>query len=351
MQLQVIEVALGLFAAFFLLSVVASAVVALIGGVMKKRSKDLWHVVDQMINEYSDAAVPAAVTDRPGFQLIQSTSIYASMEVASRRKRGYKPGQRDDRLPAYMSARSFADATIELLANAIPAGQAGSQQIAAAIASLPQGPLRSRLEVLRSEATDDLVAIKAGLEGWFDDVMDRLEGAYKRWTRWLLFVVGLVLAGVLNVSALRIVDSLWNDPVLRTAVAAQVEELTATCAAGDETCVPPACPEDKTECTEADKIDYALNSLDGLKLPVGWGAGWSAELHWLLIMIGWLPAAAAVTMGAPFWFDLISRLTGMRGGGVPPKARNDDGSATVEVTRQGRGTAGPALADLVGVQP
>jgi hypothetical protein len=36
---------------------------------------------------------------------------------------------------------------------------------------------------------------------------------------------------------------------------------------------------------------------------------------------GWLITVAAVSLGAPFWFDLLSRLARLRGSGPPETSR------------------------------
>jgi hypothetical protein len=101
MQLQVIEVAIGVIAAFLVVSLMASAVVQLIAVWFKKRSKDLWIVIDEMLSTGSTDAVD--LTD---------TSIYKALDIASRRKRGAAK-ERDNRRPSYLSARAFADGVVE----------------------------------------------------------------------------------------------------------------------------------------------------------------------------------------------------------------------------------------------
>ncbi len=39
------------------------------------------------------------------------------------------------------------------------------------------------------------------------------------------------------------------------------------------------------------------------------------QSHWL----GWLITAAAVSLGAPFWFDLLNKLVNLRAAGKKPK--------------------------------
>jgi len=255
---------------------------------------------------------------------LRATSVWQVIQTASRRKRGVGKDA-DKRTPSYMSARSFADAVVEGLTQLQTAGKTVDD----VIGNLPDGPLKQRITALRDEVGDDLAAVKAGLERWFDDTMDRLQGAYKRWSQWFLLLFGLLFAVVLNVSTVRIVNGLWNDATLRTAVADSAAALTVE-----------PCPTDRQNCTPEQKIDHAINGLDSLKLPVGWGKGWAkaAGAGWTLL--GMIPTGLAVMMGAPFWFDLLTRLVGARGNrGVPPKAAADRGSATVAIAEAGANRA------------
>lgn len=319
MQLQVIEVGLGLVAAFFLVAAAASAVVELGSMWFRKRSKDLEAVLTQMLSTGAATAVD-----------IRNTSVYKTMVVASRRKRGLRK-DRDPRTPSYMSARAFADAVVEGIVRTKQAGQTASEMIA----TLPASPLTDRLQTLAIETEGDLLAIKSGLENWFDDTMDRLEGAYKRWSQWVLFVVGLLLAVVLNVSATRIVAELWNDSTLRTAVADSVVQIDDR-----------PCPDDTDTCTPEEKIDKAISDLDGLGLPVGWTSGWDKAAGPIATILGMLITAAATMLGAPFWFDLLTRLAGARRAGAPPKAADDGGSATAALVAATAGTPRPTLNSL-----
>ena len=45
----------------------------------------------------------------------------------------------------------------------------------------------------------------------------------------------------------------------------------------------------------------------------GWGVG-----GWVTHLFRWLFTAAAVSLGAPFWFDLLSRVAKLRGTGRRP---------------------------------
>ena len=40
-------------------------------------------------------------------------------------------------------------------------------------------------------------------------------------------------------------------------------------------------------------------------------------------LLGWLLTTAALTMGAPFWFDLLKNVIGLRATGPAPKSTTE----------------------------
>jgi len=49
-----------------------------------------------------------------------------------------------------------------------------------------------------------------------------------------------------------------------------------------------------------------------MSLPVGWSDVDRTTGAWTLRVLGWLLVAGAVTVGAPFWFDLLRRALAHR---------------------------------------
>jgi hypothetical protein len=110
-----------------------------------------------------------------------------------------------------------------------------------------------------------------------------------------------------------VATSLWNDDVVRSAVATRAAAAKGT-------------PEDAAK---------AVDEVSELQLPIGWGA--NAPDNVLTSIPGWLITIAALNLGAPFWFDLLSRLARLRGSGVPERPRSlSDTAGTVEAERAAR---------------
>jgi hypothetical protein len=187
-----------------------------------------------------------------------------------------------------------------------------AREIGDALGELPDSPIRDALLQEWKRSGKDVQKFRAAAEKWFDDAMDRLSGWYKRRVQLFLWIFGLAIAILFNVDAINIARTLWNDPGLRDALVNQAGNAHASVNSG---------------------VGSAYDQLQHLPLPLGWGGdaggaptGWGIPLKVLGILI----TAAAAGMGAPFWFDTLSRLGSLRGTG--PKPATTSASAAPAVT-------------------
>ena len=73
-------------------------------------------------------------------------------------------------------------------------------------------------------------------------------------------------------------------------------------------------------------IDHANSALK--PLPIGWN-GMALRVDpvtWIERIIGWLITGLAVSLGAPFWFDLLNKFMSIRGTGDKPAKASDSDS-------------------------
>jgi hypothetical protein len=160
-------------------------------------------------------------------------------------------------------------------------------------------------------ADGTLEGFRRQVETGFDDAMERASGWYKRKVQLTIALLAVAVTLGLNVDSVRIGSRLWSDKPVRTAVAQKAAAA-------------------KDSQTAAD----AVASVDQLQLPLGWGAnnapkdvGAAARR-----IPGWLITIAALSLGASFWFDLLSRVARLRGTGVPkePRSLSDTAGATAQ---------------------
>lgn len=193
------------------------------------------------------------------------------------------------------------------------------------------------------------------IEEWFDNRLSQTKDMYGRTMQYFSLGFGLIIAVMLNVDSLYLAQTLWNDPALRQQVSSAAQTVDLGTAVAD---AQPILDEDGNailndtfdEQEVAQSVENAQNTLDqllDLRLPIGWNyrtSEWASAaqftnynpqtdgrnlanfLPWendnwfsfLLVKIGGLSITAiAVAQGAPFWFDILRRLTGQQGTNNP----------------------------------
>ncbi len=221
----------------------------------------------------------------------------------------------------------------------------------------------SYLKSIWADADGDVKKFAIHLESWFGETMDRASGWYKQHIQIILFFVGLVVAIVFNVDTLKIVDRLEKDPKLREQMVqqadafvqahpnldkeifiqkAQIDTLNAQMARRN---LPGAVMESLQKRKINDSLDLAQSQklkaiTDTLLLRAeslvkndinnvhhALGLDWknykyecnsSLFLCILKSLVGWMVTALALSLGAPFWFDLLNRLMKLRGSVATP---------------------------------
>lgn len=347
-----LDLAVGMSFVFLLLSLLASAIQEWIASLLALRATTLEKGLRSMLEK--DTALPHGVSyplTTPGSaERNLVNDLYAHPLVRSMYTKTRWPLARSSgaegtaRLPSYISPRTFALALSDTIAPNVYAGPdvfgqpAAPYDVLAAIRSsvfemnIPAG-VKHRLIVLIDEARGDIDAFRGQLEAWFDDTMARVSGWYKRQTQVILAVLAAVITIALNANALTIGNQLWRDPSVRAAVVQQASSPSVT---------------GQTEgATPSDKLRNAANNVDSvamLGVPLGWSSKTDDPRHVsftdagsvIAALGGWFLTIAAVSLGAPFWFDFLSRVSRLRSSGKPetPLPASGHGQANERIVTQ-----------------
>jgi hypothetical protein len=306
----ILDVAFGMSFVFFLLSVVSSALSEGIAWATKQRSKMLEAGLKGMLG---DPGVAKSVYEHP---LVQSDVkpkgrvVDAPKEKTPNEK---TPKKMKQQRPSYVSSRNFALALTETLKKVevgvegkVEYGAGAVGQIEASFKKIDPR-LRQQLEPLWHEAEKDLDKFRSAAEKWFDDSMDRVSGWYKRWSQWVAIGLAVVIAVGLNASALRITDRLYSDEAVRSAVVSGAEG---------------AVKNGETPEATGKAAEEAVGNLETLKLPIFWADDNSPFDSWQAFgesLLGWLITAVAISLGAPFWFDALGKISRLRAAGKKPE--------------------------------
>ena len=241
------------------------------------------------------------------------------------------------RLPSYIPTATFVTVLEEITKNDPP--PVGSS-------------LRISLDALHSV---DPAKRLANYGRWFDDEMDRVSGWYKRESKTILFVIGLLIVLAMNVDTIAVARTLWKDPTTRALVNNAVDAQlaanptttaptgTTTAPAGTATTLAPAtalqvvCKTPGTTApvgttTTTSPSDALRRAIDcATTFPIGWKSafpdGYRSWTALLLKALGLLITACALSFGAPFWWDFLNRFANMRGAGAKPPTSSASSSS------------------------
>jgi hypothetical protein len=212
--------------------------------------------------------------------------------------------------PSYIAGETFAMAVLGSLDTTKPLP--AMVDIQDAVLRLPASHIRDSLLAQIGSAQGDMDRLRTHIAVGFDRAMDRLSGAYKRKLKVVTLATGLVLAVALNVDTIRIAEVLWHDTAIRQELVSLAPTLSdlGTGQADDG-----ASPQARLSGIRT--MEEVLRPL-----PLGWDADAFKSLGLVAALykaVGLLLTALALSLGAPFWFDLLSKLINLRGTGRKPE--------------------------------
>jgi len=310
---EVLSVAIGLTFLLALSSLLASAVVEGVAGIVRMRSAMLRRTLAALVTGRWERSkrtdpVPAEVA-RFLFDPTIATGSPAWMRQQFRSS--YLP---TDRFVDLVFTHYLGGVRADAARVAEHLGGAGATAATAAT-DATDATLQALLPRLWRDAGHDVSELRRRLGDHYDQTMDRVSGWYRRRTRWMLFGVGLVLAVGFNIGLLSTARVLWTNQAARTSLEAaarqQVQNGTAAGTGG---------PTGDLAVSTAQ-----LRAAAGDGLPIGWNAQTrpSTFWGWLGGVAGWLAMAVGVSFGAPFWFDALGRIVNLRLSGPKPGERSD----------------------------
>jgi hypothetical protein len=366
-----LDVAIGLALVFFLFAVAVSKINEMVASLLGLRHKGLEKALQALLGSAHDAGTDGEAP-RLSVEAVLTHPLVAQMHKAAESAKGKRRRARL-RLPtrglSYLPARTFSATVLDLLAPpcsldahevltgistdglppavetariaaladptlttvralaaTLPPGeqlekvkqlidQLGNdsiRQAAKAISGLPESARKPLLRML-ADAKGDRDRFRRSLEHWYDDTMDRVSGWYKRYVQRIIVIASIVLVAALNVDTINIAQVLWRVPTERAVVASAAAAQATAGNKGDQS------------------ADQRVRDISALDLPLGWtpphkGAVASTDPRhaplnvgsWLLKLLGLLLSVMAVSLGAPFWFDALSKLGQLRATGPKP---------------------------------
>lgn len=327
----VFDVVIGLVFIFFVFGLLVSGINELVRKVLNTRSKSLWGAIRRMLDEgeYTwpknmsvtlEAApgrsAPAGLAPSgaegdevapqawPLFDKLFNHPLIARLDPT--------PSGRASRL-SHIPPTEFARALVDILAPRDGSPAPVWSKIGDEINKLP-APLRSQLQVLWEEAQGNVRSFRIAIEEWFDAGMQRVSDWYKKRSRVAMFVYGLGVAILFNVSAVIVTVDLYENEIVRETLVGLAAQRVAV--VEDEPVDP------VSGCADRECVQREVAAIVDTGLPVWWRecpvgsetriCGFENVGRGAASIVGWLVTAAALSMGASFWFAILKKAFRLR---------------------------------------
>jgi len=326
-----LDVAIGLVFIYLLYSLLVTAIQELISSFLNFRGKVLYRAIRQMLCDKGEDVLAQKFYNHP---LLRKLNFH-----------------RDNKFPSYLNSETFAKITKDILPD-LYLGKGKELSFDERLELLPEGELKATILTYMQDKTKSLDTI---LANWFDETMDRVTGFYKRMIQRHVFFVGLVVVIAFNVDSISLFKKLSKDkkagetvvnqaiafmeenrdfdsilikkrrPVLADSVRSKERDSTRVVSIVDSILQK---ENDSLYKIYEEKRNAVKNLLDeeiaqvNDALGIGWqkfkGKTGIGVLGVLSMLFGWIITGLAITLGAPFWFDLLKKLIQIRGSGSRP---------------------------------
>jgi hypothetical protein len=271
----ILDVAIGLVFVYMLLSLLCSTInEQVIARIFSLRAKTLRTGIQNMLAD-QDGSLTQQIYENP---LIQGLSQYSVTG--------------NPRDPSYIPSNIFAEAVL-----ALDVVKAYKNDLVAQDSTIPKA-----LGILLKKANYDPQKALASIEQWYDDTMDRVSGWYRRNVQLIIFILGFIIVGLLNIDTIAIITNLSNDTVVRAGLVSAVQGSAAS-------------------STHAD-LPTLQKVFEQIQPAIGWSSSSlpTNGLSWFLKIVGLLATIFAISLGAPFWFDLLNKFVSFRSSGAQIQA-------------------------------
>ncbi|WP_233752810.1 hypothetical protein [Flavilitoribacter nigricans] len=281
-----------------MLSLFATSIMELLAAMLRLRGRNLKMTLKNLL-----------IDEKKG-----SSGVYEAFITNPLYKQlSFKYGRGVSNPPSYIDNDSFRTILFDIIL-----GEDGLEsQLKTKIDALENDEMRRILKQLIRDADGKIDVFKQRIGEWYESIMDRASGYYKRMTQKILIIVGIVMAVVLNADTLALYRSLETNPETLDKLVAAAE------AVAENESVDGMVRTDLEYEAALEQVRRMKGNVDDLRSPLG--MGWQninlAEMsvyNWAVKILGWIITAIAISLGAPFWFDLLRKIVNLRSTGEKP---------------------------------
>lgn len=308
--MQSLDILIGLVTVYLILGLAVTAIVEGIASYLDVRSQNLESTLITFLN--GKLTGPTASTE-----VSFSTSFLSHPLIASL--------TRSNQAPSYIPPETVSQVVISLLT-----GNKPFNSIIQVIGGLPgtdeTNPVKRLLGTLAAQANDDVAVFQKAVETHFDAVMDRASGWVKRRQQKVSFVAALFLALACNVDTIALAKAMSTSPATLEKVLTLGEAQMQPLAPRQKEDVPAEPSADQRPLNPGEKrsAQELIAELRTAGLPIGpdtWRCP-DTPRAWVAKLLGLFISVLAISLGAPFWFDVLQKFMQIRQTGISPREKN-----------------------------
>ena len=334
----ILDLVIGIIFVYFLLSIISSSGVEMILTGLRARAT----VLEDWLFKIFDK--PVIQPDGTKLSLGQAIMDHCSVTALSGNRKS----------TSYIDAKNFTSALIEKITFDPANPNSIAKDIDELINALEKTTLLSTefqrvLLIYANEAKDSYLALtdkteseieifRSKLENWFDSSMERITGTLKKkYSRPATLIVATIVTVFLNADSISLSKYLYSNPEARTRIAMQAYS------AGTDSDFIRQVQQIKITNTDTSSINslsaqelknkmiQKISDIDKAKLglndvmPLTWrqgelndGNGHFSTLLLFSKITGLLATILAIMLGAPFWFDVLNKVSNLRSTGAKP---------------------------------
>ncbi len=310
--LEMLDAFIGLVGIYLTLSLLVTAIGEGISQALGLRGRNLRQVMVGLIGETGTKKFYTHPRIRQLMQYDDSMSLYQKTKF----RLGFA-------WPSYIPADIASEVLLELqLGTPLLQLRQSPLEIRNRLAQLSSSDTKAALLLFWQQAEADSQKFQLLVQDWFNDRGDRAVGWFKRRLGALQLGIGLVVAVGMNVDSIDLYKKLYSDPIARQQALQLAERL-----ANEPGLAYQLCPDSYGPCLPIEKMKEQLSTMSPIighsqdgknqcvdsenyakKLWVKYAGFCPSPATWF----GYLLTAFALSLGAPFWFDILQKLMAVK---------------------------------------
>lgn len=320
----ILDLVVGLIFIYFFLAIVNNSFVELLSTFLKTRSK--------VLMKWLRTILIGHVQKNNAFQAFVNHPAISALS-------------KDNKSTSYISSKDFAIVLIDLICNEnenTPPVSLNNIKLAIENTTIIPKALKNTFlyyiskteaEKVINQKIIEIEHFQKQIESWYDGMMERLTGKFKRNTIWITAIFATVLTCALNIDSISLANYLYSNPSMRAQIASDafkeandskmhqlVNQIKSEKLFAKDS-IPPSIDSLQSEVNRQISVVNTTMGMLNTNIPLGWTKNECAVFHNNPIKKagGLLISILAICLGAPFWFDLLSKLANLRSSLKPNK--------------------------------